>query len=57
MKVAYAGESLAEKVEEAYNQIFEQHYNKPYPNAICIGMAIEDEKRQIMEYKIDTAMK
>jgi hypothetical protein len=51
LKVAYVGESAVEKAKEAYNQIFEQHYNKPYPNAVCIGIAIDDEKRQIMEYK------
>jgi hypothetical protein len=52
IKVACKGESPAAKAEEAYRQIFEKNYAKPYPNAICIGMAIDDEKRQITEYQM-----
>jgi hypothetical protein len=52
IKVACEGESPAAKAEEAYRQIFEKNYAKPYPNAICIGMAIDDEKRQITEYRM-----
>jgi Fe-S cluster biosynthesis and repair protein YggX len=55
IKVAYESESPAAKAEEAYLQIFEKHYNKPYPNAICVGVAIDDGARQITEYKVHFA--
>jgi hypothetical protein len=51
IKVAYEGESLADKAEEACRQIVEKNYNKPYPNAICVGLAIDDSARQITEYR------
>jgi hypothetical protein len=51
LKVAYNGESAAAKAEEAYKQIFEKNYDKPYQNPICLGLAIDDEKREITEYK------
>jgi len=31
------------------HQIIEKDYAKPYPNAICIGIAIDDTKREIAE--------
>ncbi|MDR1022227.1 MAG: ATP-binding protein [Prevotellaceae bacterium] len=52
IKVAYKGENPAAKADEAYRQIFEKSYAKPYPNAICIGIAIDDEMRQIAEYRM-----
>jgi hypothetical protein len=52
IKVAYKGENPATKADEAYRQIFEKNYAKPYPDAVCIGMAIDDEKRQITEYRM-----
>jgi hypothetical protein len=52
IKVAYEGESPAAKAEEAFRQIFEKNYNKPYPNAICVGLAIDDSARQITEYRM-----
>ncbi|MDR0733364.1 MAG: ATP-binding protein [Dysgonamonadaceae bacterium] len=52
IKVAYEGESPAAKAEEASRQIVEKHYNKPYPNAICVGLAIDDSVRQITEYRM-----
>ncbi|MDR1022188.1 MAG: ATP-binding protein [Prevotellaceae bacterium] len=52
IKVAYKGENPAAKADEAYRQIFEKNYAKPYPNAACIGMAVDDEKRQITEYRM-----
>jgi len=51
LKVAYKGENAVAKAEEAYNQIFEKNYDKPYQNPICLGLAIDDEKREITEYK------
>jgi hypothetical protein len=52
LKVAYAGECPAQKAEEAYRQIIDKNYAKPYPDAICIGIAIDDTVRQITEYRI-----
>ena len=43
IKVVYQRrESLTAKAEEACWQIFEKNYNKPYPGAICVGLAIDD---------------
>jgi len=47
IKVAYEGESAAKKAEEAYRQIIEKNYATPYPGAICVGLGIDDTKRQI----------
>ncbi|MDR2690681.1 MAG: ATP-binding protein [Dysgonamonadaceae bacterium] len=52
IKVAFKDESPAAKAEEAVRQIFEKNYNKPYPNAICVGLAIDDGARQITEYRM-----
>ncbi|MDR0415573.1 MAG: PD-(D/E)XK nuclease domain-containing protein, partial [Prevotellaceae bacterium] len=52
IKVACEGESPADKAEEAYRQIFEKNYNKPYSNAVCVGLAIDDRARQITEYRM-----
>ena len=51
IKVAYEGESPAEKAEEALRQIIDKNYAKPYPNAFCIGLAIDDSQRQITEVR------
>jgi hypothetical protein len=50
LKVAYKGEDPAAKAQEAYNQIFEKNYDKPFRSPICFGMAIDNEQRQITEY-------
>ena len=47
IKVAYKGESAEKKAEEAYRQIIEKGYAKPYPNARCLGLGIDDATRQI----------
>jgi hypothetical protein len=52
IKVAYAGESPAAKAEEACRQIAEKGYSKPYPNPVCVGLAIDDGARQITEYRM-----
>ena len=49
LKVAGKGQSAKSKAEEAYQQI-EEKYAKAYPEALCVGMAIDDEKRQITEF-------
>ena len=50
IKVAAKGEDAKKKAEEAYLQI-DKNYANAYPEAICVGLAIEDEKRQITEYR------
>jgi hypothetical protein len=52
IKVAYEGESPTQKAEEALRQIVDMNYTKPYPDAICIGLAIDDSVRQITDVKI-----
>jgi len=47
IKVAYEGQSAEQKAEEAYRQIIEKNYAQPYPNAVCIGLGIDDMVRQI----------
>jgi hypothetical protein len=51
LKVAYKGENPRAKAAEAYAQIFEKNYDKPFQNPVCMGLAVDDEKRQITEYK------
>ena len=51
IKVAYEGENPEEKAEEALRQIADKNYAKPYPGAICVGLAIDDSQRQITSYK------
>ena len=53
LKVAYKGQNPKKKAQEAFKQIIDNNYAKPYPNAVCIGMAIDDEVRQITEYRIN----
>ena len=52
IKVACEGESPAQKAEEALRQIVDKHYAKPYPDAICVGLAIDDTVRQITDVSI-----
>jgi len=47
--IAYEGESPKKKAEEAYRQIIDKNYAKPYPDAVCIGLAIDDSLRQITD--------
>ena len=54
LKVACEGESPAKKAEEAIRQIIDKNYAKPYPDAVCIGMAIDDSQRQITNYELIT---
>jgi hypothetical protein len=51
IKVAYAGDSPAKKAEEALRQIIDKNYAGQFPDAIGIGMAIDDTKRQITNYE------
>jgi hypothetical protein len=52
LKVACKGENPGKKAEEALQQMLDKNYAKPYPGAVCIGMAIDDTVRQITEFRI-----
>ena len=49
IKVAYKGQKPAEKAEEAFRQIIDKQYAKPYSNAVCLGLGIDDSLRQITD--------
>jgi len=51
LKVAANGETAKQKAEEAFRQI-EEKYAKAYPEAFCVALAIDDEKRQITEFLV-----
>jgi hypothetical protein len=51
IKVAYKGD-IAEKLEEALRQIEEKNYAKLYPDAVCIGLVIDDSVRQIANWEL-----
>ena len=51
IKVACQGDNAAEKASEAYRQIMEKEYAKPFPSAICLGLGIDDTLRQIAASK------
>jgi hypothetical protein len=51
IKVAYEGQKAETKAKEAMQQIIDNNYAEPFDDAICIGLAIDDEKRMITEYK------
>ena len=53
LKVAYEGESPKKKVEDAMQQIKDKNYATPYPNAICIAMAIDNTVRQITDVRCE----
>ncbi|MCL2073287.1 MAG: PD-(D/E)XK nuclease domain-containing protein, partial [Marinilabiliaceae bacterium] len=55
LKVAYEGYNPIKKAEEAYIQIVEKNYAKPYPNALCMGLAIDDSKRMITHYTLPSS--
>jgi hypothetical protein len=50
IKVACEGENPEAKAQEALKQIKEKNYAAPYPDAICVGIAIDDRKRQITNF-------
>jgi hypothetical protein len=53
IKVAYEGESPEKKAGEALRQIMDKNYAKPYPDAFCIGLAIDNSLRQITDIKVE----
>jgi hypothetical protein len=54
IKIAYQGQSPEKKAEEALRQIVDKQYAKPYPDAVCIGLGIDDSLRQIVSFQILT---
>ena len=52
IKVAYDGDNPAKKAREALQQIKDKNYAAPYPNAVCVGLAIDDTLRRIADYQI-----
>ena len=46
------GHDPAKRAEEALRQIEKNNYAAPFADPICIGMAIDNEKRQITEYRV-----
>ena len=52
LKVAYKGQCPVKKAEEALQQIFDKNYATPYPDAVCVGLAIDDSARQICEVRM-----
>jgi hypothetical protein len=51
IKVAYEGENPAKKAKEALRQIIDKNYAAPYPDAFCVGMAIDDTVRAITNHE------
>ncbi|MDR1793713.1 MAG: PD-(D/E)XK nuclease domain-containing protein, partial [Bacteroidales bacterium] len=49
IKVAFKTDNVEAKLTEAATQIREKEYIKPYPNAICLAMVIDDTQRQIVK--------
>ena len=47
IKVAFEGESAEQKAEAAIRQIIDNNYATPYPQAVCLGLGIDDTVRQI----------
>ena len=53
IKVAFEGQSAANKADEGMQQIVDRQYAKPYPNAVCLSLGIDDSQRQITAYRKD----
>ena len=49
LKIARKGDAPAKKVKEALLQIEEKNYAAPFSNALCVGLAIDEEKRLITD--------
>ena len=52
LKVAYEGQNPEEKAEEALQQIIKKNYAKQYPDAVSLGLAIDDATRQITDFRV-----
>jgi hypothetical protein len=53
LKVVYEGEDPHQKAVEALQQIKEKNYAAQYPNAICAGIVVEDNVKQINTWITD----
>jgi len=51
IKIASTGENTQKKAKEAM-QIIDKNYAKLYPNAVSIGLAIDNEERQITAWNV-----
>ena len=51
LKVAEKGQTANKKAEEAFRQIMDKNYAKAYPDAVCVGIAIDDDKKQITGWR------
>ena len=51
IKVATAGEDVAKEADKAFQQIIDKGYAERYPDAVLVGVAIDDERRAIGEYR------
>jgi hypothetical protein len=47
IKVAYEGENPEQKAKEVLNQIFDMNYSGKYKEVTSLGVAIDNEKREI----------
>ena len=47
LKVAYKADSPEKKAQKAIRQIEERNYARLYPDAVCVGLVIDDATRQI----------
>jgi len=52
LKVAFAGQNPKKKAEEALQKIIDKNYASPYPDAVCVGMAIDDTLRLITDTRM-----
>jgi len=52
IKIAYNEDCSKEKLAEAMKQIKDKNYAKPFPDAVCLGIVIDDEKRKIAEFEL-----
>ena len=52
IKIASKRQSAKNRALEALRQIEEMNYAAPFSDALCIGLAINEEKRQITEFKV-----
>jgi hypothetical protein len=55
IKVAKRGEDAGVRADEAMSQILEKGYADRYDNAVLVGMAIDDERRGVAEYRTNRA--
>lgn len=52
IKVAYEGQSVEEKADEAFRQLSDKNYAGPFPDATGLALAIDDAERKITASRI-----